>query len=220
MIPHLDKKLARWFSRLLYKICEACGMLPASYVVQPELTHVGEFEWSGGFADVSKGEYRGHPVAIKHLRIGTKDEFDKVFKVGDCARPGASQSLSFVSAALPGSSRLETLVAPEYLATGGSFCVKEPSVFPRHLRVDAQRKRDGIYQHQSKGQPFAPSEFRRPFPLSPHVPTTVTHSFPRSHLVLPTFTNSGLCTEISKGCATTFYTAFVSSTSFIGKCPR
>ena len=194
-------------------------MLPVSCVVQPELTHVGEFGWSGGFADVSKGEYLGRPVAIKHLRIGTKDESDKVFKVGDCASPGASQSLSFVSAALSGSSRLETFVAPEYLATGGSFCVKTPSIFPHHLRVDAQRKRDGIYRLQSKGQPFAPSEFRRPFSLSLCVPTTTTHSFPRSHLVLRTFTNSGLCTEISKGCATTFHTAFVSLTSLIGKRP-
>ena len=194
-------------------------MLPASCVVQPELTHVGEFGWSGGFADVSKGEYLGRPVAIKHLRIGTKDEFDKVFKVGDCASPGASQSLSFVSAALSGSSRLETFVAPEYLTAGGSFCVEAPSIFPHHFRVDAQRKRDGIHRFQSKGQPFAPGEFRRQFPVSLYVPTTATHSFRTSHLVLPTSMNSGLCTEISKGCATTFYTAFVSLTSFIGKRP-
>jgi hypothetical protein len=82
-LPHVDEKVYRRSLRLLYKICKACGMLPASYGIQPELTRVGEFGWSGGFADVSKGEYRGRPVAIKHLRIGTKDEFDKVFKVSD-----------------------------------------------------------------------------------------------------------------------------------------
>jgi hypothetical protein len=86
MLPQLDEKLCWRSSRLLYKICKACGILPASYLVQPELTHVGEFSRGGGFADVSKGEYRGRPVAIKHLRIGTKDEFDKVFKVGGCAQ--------------------------------------------------------------------------------------------------------------------------------------
>ena len=32
---------------------------------------------------MSKGEHQGHPVAIKHLKIGAKDEFDKVFKVSD-----------------------------------------------------------------------------------------------------------------------------------------
>ena len=88
-LPHLDEKLSRRSSRLLYKICKACGTLPTSYFVQPELTPVGEVGWCGGFADVSKGEYQGRPVAIKHLRIGTKDGFDKVFKVSDCARSSA-----------------------------------------------------------------------------------------------------------------------------------
>ena len=58
-------------------------MLPTIYIVQPEHTHVGEFGWAGGFADVSKGKYRGRPVAIKHMRIATKDEFDNIFKVGN-----------------------------------------------------------------------------------------------------------------------------------------
>jgi hypothetical protein len=82
MFPHLDEKLSRRSSRLLYKICKASEILPASSVIQPELTHVGEFESSGGFANVSKGEHQGCPVAVKHLRIGTEDEFNKVFKVG------------------------------------------------------------------------------------------------------------------------------------------
>ena len=83
VLPHLDQKLFRRCSRLLYKICKTHGILPASYVVRPDLTNIGEFGWGGGFADVSKGEYRGDPVAIKHLRIKTRDEFDKIFKVSD-----------------------------------------------------------------------------------------------------------------------------------------
>ena len=75
-------------------------MLPASHVIRPELTRVGEFGWNGGFADVSKGEYRGHPAAIKHLRVGTNDEFEKAFKVGNCAQldimPTYSPSSNFV----------------------------------------------------------------------------------------------------------------------------
>ena len=132
-LPHLDEKLSSRSSRLLHKICKACGTLPASYTIQPELTHVGEFERSGGFADVSKGEYRGRPVAIKHLRIGTKDEFDKVFKVGDCALPGSSQPLNFSPATLSGSSYLETLVPSEHLAAGGGFRGKESPTFPYYL---------------------------------------------------------------------------------------
>ena len=58
-------------------------MLPASYVITPELTNVGEFGWGGGFADVSKGRHQGRSVAIKHLKIRTKDGFGNVFKVGN-----------------------------------------------------------------------------------------------------------------------------------------
>ena len=108
-------------------------MLPASHVIQPELTRVGEFGWRGGFADVSKGEHQGRPAAIKHLRIGTEDEFDKIFKVGDCTLPGGSQLLSFCSATLSRGSHLETLIPPEYLASVGSFSVEESPTFPYHL---------------------------------------------------------------------------------------
>jgi hypothetical protein len=131
--PHLDEKPSRRFSRLLYKICKACGILPASYVIQLELTHVGEVEWSGGFADVSKGEHQGRPVAIKQLRIGTNDEFDKVFKVCDSARPGLLQPPNFSPATLSRSSRLETVVPPEHPAAVGSFRVEEPPTFSYHL---------------------------------------------------------------------------------------
>ena len=94
ILPELDEKLRKQCLHLLYKICKAHGMLPTSYIIQPELIHLGEFGWSGGFADVSKGEYRGYPVAIKHLRIGTSDEFKKIFKVCNCAQPGVLQSLT------------------------------------------------------------------------------------------------------------------------------
>ena len=79
---------------MLYKICKARGVLPASYDVQPELTHVGEFGWGGGFADVSKGEYRGRTVAIKHLRTKTEDEFDKIFEVSSPDRAHRNRSVS------------------------------------------------------------------------------------------------------------------------------
>jgi len=132
-LHHLDERLFRRCSRLLYKICKARGILPASYVVQPELTQVGEFEWSGGFADVSKGEHRGGPVAIKHLRTVAKDEFDKIFKVGGRTRSGTLQLLSFNPATLSGSSHLETAVSSEHLASARGFRVQEPPIFPHHL---------------------------------------------------------------------------------------
>ena len=86
-------------------------MLPASCVVQPEHIRVGEFGWRGGFADVSKGEYRGRTVAIKHLRTGTGDEFDKVFKVGNWTQLNLWQSLTLNQATLSGSPHLEAVVS-------------------------------------------------------------------------------------------------------------
>ena len=132
-LPHLNEKLSKRSSRLLYKICKACKILPASYVIQPELTHVGEFGWSGGFADVSKGKYRERPVAIKHLRVGANDEFNKIFKVSDRTRLGALQSLSFHSAALSGGFHLEALVPSKHFAAVGSLRVREPPTFPHHI---------------------------------------------------------------------------------------
>ena len=82
---------------------------------------------------MSKGEHQGHPVAIKHLRIGAKDEFDKIFKVCDRTRLGTFELLNFNSAALSGSSRLETVVSSKRLTSARGFCVQEPPIFPHHL---------------------------------------------------------------------------------------
>ena len=58
-------------------------MLPASYILQQELIRVGNVHSFGGFADVGEGEYLGRRVAIKHLRIATKDAPKNVFKVSE-----------------------------------------------------------------------------------------------------------------------------------------
>ena len=109
-------------------------MLPTSYVVQPELTHVGKIGWQGGFGDVSKGEHRGRPVAVKHLRItADSDEFDKIFKVSKPTRPDALQSLSFNLGTLSRGSRLETPVPSQCLTSVGGFCVQGPSIFPHRF---------------------------------------------------------------------------------------
>ena len=108
-------------------------MLPVSYSIQPELAHVGEIGWGGGFADVSKGEHRGRPVAVKHLKIRTADEFDKVFKVSNRTWPGTLRPLSFNPGALSGSSNLETPISSKCLALVGGFHVEESPVFPHHL---------------------------------------------------------------------------------------
>jgi len=80
-LPELDERLRRQCFHLLYKICKACEMLPGSYLLQQGSITVGKIRRCGGFADVSEGVYLGHRVAIKHLRFGTEDTFNKVFKV-------------------------------------------------------------------------------------------------------------------------------------------
>ena len=69
--------------------------------------------------------------------------------------------------------------------------------------MDAQRERDGVHKVQSRGQLFAFGESRLTSHVRVNVLMTVTHSFPRLHVVLHTFMKLELCTETLKGCATT-----------------
>ena len=75
----LNDNLRQRSVRLLSKICKAHNIVPASYVLQPELVRVGKPHYRGGFADVNDGEYLEHLVAIKQLRTNEGD-FDKAFK--------------------------------------------------------------------------------------------------------------------------------------------
>ncbi|KAF9777894.1 kinase-like domain-containing protein [Thelephora terrestris] len=66
--------------RLLSKICKSNGMIPASYILQRELIHVGRVRYYGGSADVSDGQYSGRAVAIKHLKVIGDDRAGGAFK--------------------------------------------------------------------------------------------------------------------------------------------
>ena len=79
--PELEGNLRKQCLHLLYKVCNASGLLPASYVLREELICVGNTRRSGGSADVSEGEYMGRRVAVKCLRLGMNDAFNKLFKV-------------------------------------------------------------------------------------------------------------------------------------------
>ena len=54
-------------------------IIPASYVLQKELIHIGKVRYHGVFAKVSDGEYLGCAVAIKRLKM--KGDSDRIFKV-------------------------------------------------------------------------------------------------------------------------------------------
>ena len=72
--------------------------------------------------------------------------------------PDSLSLLTLYVAVLPGDYRLETPVAPQYLAFVGSYFLHGSPEFPSHLRLDAKRGRDGIRQGQSKSKPLAVGE--------------------------------------------------------------
>ena len=62
-------------------MCKDSKALPASYTLRQGPLRVGAIRSYGGFADVSTGDYLGHSVAIKRLRLWAEDVPNKVFKV-------------------------------------------------------------------------------------------------------------------------------------------
>ena len=81
MIPELDEELRKQCLHLLYKMCKDCKILPTSYTLREGSLSVGDIHYYGGFSDVSIGDYLRHRVAVKDLRVWTKDGPDGVFKV-------------------------------------------------------------------------------------------------------------------------------------------
>lgn len=64
----IDDKFRQRSLLLLSKICKTRSIIPAGYVLRGEI-RMGPVYYHTFFADVSKGEYSGSPVAIKRLRV-------------------------------------------------------------------------------------------------------------------------------------------------------
>jgi len=59
---------------VLRKMCLEHGQLPSSYAITDELMWIGEHPCGkGGSADVWRGVYQGSEVAIKVLRLNSRD---------------------------------------------------------------------------------------------------------------------------------------------------
>lgn len=58
-------------------------ILPEAMVITDQIDYPGsdKLQTSGGFADIKPGEYRGHTVAVKTMRLGMSDDFEKIRKV-------------------------------------------------------------------------------------------------------------------------------------------
>ena len=75
----LDHKFRQRSLLLLSKICKARGLIPTGYVLRGEIS-MGQVYYRSVFADVSKGEYSGSPVAVKRLRVN-EGSYNRIFKV-------------------------------------------------------------------------------------------------------------------------------------------
>ena len=90
--------------------------MPSSYILQQEPIQIGQVCHRGGFADVSKGEYLGCSVAIKHLKTNEGNSY-RVFKVPSInSTRGRRSLLTFHPAVVSGDYQLETSVPSEHLA--------------------------------------------------------------------------------------------------------
>ena len=136
--------------RLLSKICKTRGIIPASYVLQPELVRVGKVRCGGGFADVSDGEYSGCSVAIKRLRT-SEGASDRTFKVRHVDL--IYYRFSSRPVVMSGDTCLETLVSSKYLASVGDFRICGSALFQYCHRMDAQWECDAVRKVKSKGKP-------------------------------------------------------------------
>jgi len=106
--------------------------MPTSYLLQRGFIRVGRVYYQGGFADVSKGEYFGSPVAIKRLKMN-EGESDGVFGVRLVDLVAMTLLFRFHPAVMSGDHQLETFVPSERPTFVRSFCVRGPPLFPHLL---------------------------------------------------------------------------------------
>lgn len=78
--PNLDERREQRYRHILRKLCNSCGILPASHTL-PEGVEMLDAHMSGGFADVWIGRYKGRQVAVKTLRAFNANAVGKVQKV-------------------------------------------------------------------------------------------------------------------------------------------
>ena len=81
-LPDLPPRLREVFSNALYRACSHWTLLPRSLQIPLCYNRSTIPQCRGGYADVWKGEYQGHPVAAKVLRVYSTSEFHKIRRVG------------------------------------------------------------------------------------------------------------------------------------------
>ena len=69
----------------LCKICGRLGLLPRSVRIQVPYDRSNDPLYTGGYADVWKGQYQDSHVAVKVLRVCANNNFEKITRVGTCS---------------------------------------------------------------------------------------------------------------------------------------
>jgi len=69
------------FFGTLRKLAGKHARLPDSMVITDKIDFSNQPHTSGGFADIKQGQYKGFNVAVKTLRVGEGDNFDKIRRV-------------------------------------------------------------------------------------------------------------------------------------------
>lgn len=65
----------------LRRLAGRYGRLPDSMIIAEDIEVSDQILASGGFADVRRGRYKGHHVAVKAVRITEGDDILKIRKV-------------------------------------------------------------------------------------------------------------------------------------------
>jgi len=78
IIPFRDQPK---FLNILGKMCRRLKSIPDSMHIGNCLDGPVDENCDGGFATVSRGEYQGHPVAIKKLRLYLTSDLEECFSV-------------------------------------------------------------------------------------------------------------------------------------------
>lgn len=69
------------FLNILGKMCRRLGTIPDSMRIENCPNGPMDEEYGGGCGTVSRGEYRGRPVAIKTLHLYLTSDFEECFSV-------------------------------------------------------------------------------------------------------------------------------------------
>ena len=80
-MPDLSLSVRVKCLRRVYRTCGRHGLLPKALKVPICYDRTGYPSYSGGNADVWKGEYRGRDVAVKVIRTYSSDNLKKILGV-------------------------------------------------------------------------------------------------------------------------------------------